>query len=32
MTKSEIMPFAAIWRDLESFILKSVRQRKTNII
>ena len=32
MTKTEIMPFAAIWRDLECVILKSVRQRKTNII
>ena len=32
ITKNEIMPCAAIWRDLESVILKSVRQRKTNII
>ena len=30
--KSEIMPFAAIWMDLEIIILSEVRQRKTNTI
>ena len=30
--KNEIMPFAAIWRDLEIIILSEVRHRKTNII
>ena len=28
--KNEIMPFAAIWRDLEVIILSEVNQRKTN--
>ena len=30
--KNEIMPFAAIWMDLEMIILSEVIQRKTNII
>ena len=30
--KKEIMPFAAIWVQLEIIILSEVRQRKTNII
>ena len=29
--KNEIMPFVAIWMDLEFMILNEVRQRKTNI-
>ena len=32
MKKSEIMPFAAIWMDLEIIILSEVRLRKTSII
>ena len=28
--KHEIVPFAAIWMDLEILILSEVRQRKTN--
>ena len=30
--KNEIMPFAAIWMDLEIIILTEVSQRKTNVI
>ena len=30
--KNEIMPFAAIWMDLEIIILSEVSQTKTNII
>ena len=30
--KNEIMPFAAIWMDLEIIILSEVRLRKTSII
>ena len=30
--KNEIMPFAAIWVQLEIIILSEVRKRKTNII
>ena len=30
--KNEIMPFAAIWMDLETIILSEVSQTKTNII
>ena len=30
--KNEIMPFAAIWRDLEMIVLSEVNQTKTNII
>ena len=30
--KNEIMPFAAIWMDLEIIILSEVRKRKANII
>ena len=30
--KSEIMPFAATWMDLEVIMLSEVSQRKTNVI
>ena len=30
--KNEIMPFAAVWMDLEIITLSEVRQRKTSII
>ena len=30
--KNEIIPFAAIWMDLEIITLSEVRQSKTNII
>ena len=30
--KNEIMPFAAMWMDLEIIILSEVSQTKTNII
>ena len=29
---NKIMPFAAIWMDLEIFVLSEVRHRKTKII
>ena len=32
LKKNEIMPFAAIWMDLEMTILTEVSQSKTNII
>ena len=32
LKKNEIMPFAAMWRDLEILILSEVRKTKTNII
>ena len=28
--KSEVMPFAATWKDLKMIILSKVRKRKTN--
>ena len=30
--KSEIMPFAATWMDLEMIVLSEVREPETNII
>ena len=30
--KNKIMPFAATWMELETFILSKVRKRKTNTI
>ena len=30
--KNEIMPFTAIWMDLENIILSEVSQRKTNTV
>ena len=30
--RNKIMPFAAIWMELETLILNEVRKRKTNII
>ena len=30
--KKEVMPFAAIWMDLETLILSEVRQGKTHIM
>ena len=30
--KNEVMPFAAIWMDLESIIRSEISQRKTNIM
>ena len=30
--RNEIMPFAAMWMDLEIIIVSEVRERKTNII
>ena len=32
MKKNAIMPFAAMWMDLQFIILNEIRQRKTNII
>ena len=30
--KNEIMPFAAIWMDLEGIMLSEISQRKTNTV
>ena len=32
LKENEIIPFAAMWIDLEIFILSEVRKRKTNAI
>ena len=32
LKENEIIPFAAIWIDLEIFILSEIRKRKTNAI
>ena len=30
--KNEILPFAAMWMDLEGIMLSEIRQRKTNTV
>ena len=32
MKKKEILPFAAMWKDLENIMLSEIRQRKINTV